>query len=239
MIEVNNLGFHYGNKTVYTNITLRWQPGCIAALLGPNGSGKTTMLRLLAGLLPPADGSITISGHTPFAREVPFLQNTFFVPETFELPDVKASILPKMYGVLYPQFDSNQYFHCLDAFEVTHQSLLAKLSFGQLKKVWLSFALACNTSLLLLDEPTNGLDISSKATLRKLLLAQLYPNRCILVSTHQVRDLEYLFDWVTIVNSGRIAWHDSTDNLSTFGQTESMEESYLQIIQNTPYQTNH
>lgn len=239
MIEVNNLNFNYGTKPVYKNINLQWQPGCLAALLGPNGSGKTTMLRMLAGLLPPAKGTITIAGETPFAREVPFLQNTFLVPESFDLPDVKASILPKLYGFFYPDFDVNRYFQCLDEFEVTHEILLGKLSFGQLKKVWLSFALACNTNLLLLDEPTNGLDISSKTTLRRQLLSQLNPNRCIIVSTHQVRDLEFLFDWITIVNSGCIKWHDNTENLAAFGQTENLEDNYLQIIENTQYQTKH
>ncbi len=232
MIEVNNIDFYYENKLVYKDIDLTWQPGHIAALLGANGSGKTTMLRLLAGLLPPSNGTISIAGETPFARSVPFLQNIFMVPESFELPTVKASMLVKMYGSFYPQFSATQFLQNLDAFEVPAESNLKKLSFGQQKKVWLSFALACNTNLLLLDEPTNGLDIASKATLRKQLSAQLNTNRCIVVSTHQVRDLEYLFDWVTIIEKGDIAWHDSTENLSAYGQTESMEESYLRILRN-------
>jgi ABC-2 type transport system ATP-binding protein len=232
MIEVKNLDFHYGNKLVYKDINLTWQPGHIAALLGANGSGKTTLLRLLAGLLPPSNGTITIGGEKPFARNVSFLQHIFMVPEDFALPAVKASKLANMYGGFYPQFSKTLFVQYLDEFEVPHQSRLEQLSFGQQKKAWLSFALACNTNLLLLDEPTNGLDIASKATLRKRLLAQLNPNRCILVSTHQVRDLEWLFDWVTIIEKGGIAWHDSTENLSAYGQTESMEESYLRILQN-------
>ena len=238
MIEVKNLDFNYGNKMVYKDINLTWQPCHIAALLGANSSGKTTLLRLLAGLLPPSNGIISIKGEKPFARRVSFLQNIFMVPETFELPTVKTSLLAKMYGSFYPQFSAAQYLQYLDEFKVPGESNLKKLSFGQQKKAWLSFALSCNTNLLLLDEPTIGLDIASKATLRKQLSAQLNPDRFILVSTHQVRDLEYLFDWVTIIEKGGIAWHDTTENLSLYGQTESMEESYLRILKNQKNITN-
>lgn len=239
MIDVKNLHFSYKRDCIYQGITLSWQPGNIAALLGPNGSGKTTLLRLLSGLLPTEAGSIMIGDEKPFNRSVPFLQNIFMVPEEFDLPPVKAANLPMLYGSFYPAFNWDLFLQYLREFEVPPHAKMDRLSFGQRKKAWLSFAFACQTRLLLLDEPTNALDIASKAILRQLLSAHLNPERCILISTHQVRDLEYLFDWVTIIENGKIAWHGSTEAFTGYDRAENMEDAYLNILQKTEHSTIH
>lgn len=201
MLNLENVSFSYSHKTkLISDFSLFIEPGTVCGLLGANGSGKSTLLYLISGLLRPDAGHITVYGQTPHRRKTEFLQDVFIVPEEFNLPPVRLSDFIRINAPFYPRFDYRHLNKCLKLFDLTDDIHLAKLSMGQKKKVFLSFALSCHTSLLLLDEPTNGLDISSKRAFRQLVTETMDDSRIIMISTHQVYDIDKIIDHVVITS---------------------------------------
>ena len=205
MVRIRNLHFGYSRKCpLFQNLDLTLERGHIYGLLGKNGAGKSTLLRNIVGLAFPDAGTCEVLGQ-PAARRLPaVLADLFFLPEEIYVPAVTAAKFVANTAGFYPKFDHAALAHYLSEFEVPAQAVLTALSFGQQKKFMIAFALAANTSLLVLDEPTNGLDIPSKAQFRKLIATALTEERCLIISTHQVRDLESLIDTVVVLHGQRI-----------------------------------
>ena len=201
MIEINNLGFSYGTKTVLKNISMQVSEGNIYGLLGENGVGKTTLLTLLSGLKKPEAGTITVEGHNPFDREPSLLADQFYLPDEVIPVHARALDFAKEHGVFWPHFDLEKFRTILSEFEVEPEQRMDAMSAGQLKKAWVSFALACNAKYYYLDEPTNGLDIPSKAQFRKAVTKYTSEKSALIISTHQVRDLENIIDPIIILDN--------------------------------------
>jgi ABC-2 type transport system ATP-binding protein len=214
MIQIQNLHFGYRKKKIFTGLSLQLQAGHIYGLLGKNGTGKSTLLKNMAGLLFPQQGTVNVLGFNPGKRQPAFLQDIFLVPEEFHLPDVPIEYLVKYQSPFYPKFSEDQFNRYITEFDIPRSNTLQKMSYGQKKKVLISFGLACNTSVLLMDEPTNGLDIMSKSQFRRVIAGGLDDNKCIVISTHQVKDLESLIDRVTIIDEGRILFDQTVDNIT-------------------------
>jgi len=215
MVTIKKLYFSYNKQhRLFEELNLTLAEGHIYGLLGKNGTGKTTLLNLVSGLLFPAEGKIDVGGNIPEKRQVGFLQNLFLVSEEFDAPDVTPKKYAALYASFYPNFDAEQYDYYLREFDVNADSTLHKMSMGQRKKAYIAFALACNTPLLLMDEPTNGMDIPSKAQFRKLIASVATENRCIVISTHQVRDLENLIDTIVVLDGHRIVLNEAVDAIS-------------------------
>ena len=206
MIEINNLKFSYKrNKMVIDDISLNIEKGYIHGLLGKNGIGKTTLLKLMAGLLFPNSGDIEVLGYTPMQRKVGFLQDIFFLSEEFDVYKMSIENYVKLNSVFYPKFSETDFYNYLEEFEITdRKSKLNALSFGTKKKVIIAFGLATHARLMILDEPTNGLDIPSKAQFRKIILKAMNDETTIIISTHQVRDLHNLIDSIMIMDERNI-----------------------------------
>jgi ABC-2 type transport system ATP-binding protein len=205
MISIANLSFRYSRKkALYSNINTTLHRGSIYGLLGKNGAGKSTLIKIICGLLFPSSGSIIVNGFTPGKRQPSYLQTIYLIPEEVYVPPVTVQKYIKLYGVFYPSFNQEQLYQYLSILEVPVNDKLSKLSFGQQKKFIIAFALACNTSLLVLDEPTNGLDIPSKVKFRRLIAAAMNESRLLIISTHQIRDLDNLIDHVMIVDNGKL-----------------------------------
>lgn len=200
MIEFKNVSFGYQRgKSLYEGLTLTLLPGSIYGLLGPNGAGKSTLLRLLSGLLYPKSGSIQVGQYEPRHRQPGFLEDLFLVPEEFFMPSVRIRQFIDSNAPFYPRFDHAQMAAYIREFDLTDSQKLNELSYGQKKKVLIGFGLATNTAVLLMDEPTNGLDIPSKSQFRRLVAGAVDENRTVVISTHQVRDLEALIDPIVIL----------------------------------------
>jgi len=222
MITIDKLHFSYRRTKVFDNVSLSLKPGNIYGILGKNGTGKSTLLYSIAGLLCPQQGDIDVGGRTPHKREPCFLEDIFMVPEEFHLPDISFSELVKYYGKFYPKFNEEQFFKYLENFTIPYDQTLLKMSYGQKKKVLISFGLSSEVSVLLLDEPSNGLDIIAKTQLRKALVMAVNENKCILISSHQVQDLTNLIDDVIILDDTKIMIHES---LRTIGEKLSFKIS--------------
>ena len=201
MIEISNLSFSYGAKRVLENISLKVSEGNIYGLLGENGVGKTTLLTLLCGLKKPEAGTIMVDGRHPFDREPSLLADQFYLPDEVIPVHARALDFAKEHGVFWPRFDLEKFRTILSEFEVEPQQRMDAMSAGQLKKAWISFALACNAKYYYLDEPTNGLDIPSKAQFRKAVTKYTSEDSALIISTHQVRDLENIIDPIIILDN--------------------------------------
>lgn len=205
MITLKELSFSYSRKKeVLDRINLEAGSGHICGLLGKNGEGKTTLLNLLSGQIFPDQGSCLVLEETPSERNARFLQQIFLLPEEISMPEVTAIEYIKMYAPFYPTFRDDICKACVESFEINLSDRLSKMSQGQRKKVAITLALAAHTPLLLMDEPTNGLDIPSKATFRRLVASLIDDNQTVIISTHQVRDLESLIDTVLILDQRQI-----------------------------------
>jgi len=215
MIHIHNLSFGYTKgKMLYDNLSLSLAVGSIYGLLGKNGAGKSTFLKTLAGQLFPTDGKISINGFEPKKRLPSFLESIYFIPEEVNVPSLTIKRYLNLFSPFHPQFDENLFYQCLEVFDVKTKNKLTTLSFGQQKKFAIAFGLACNTKLLLLDEPTNGMDIPSKTQFRKLISAVFSKDRLLLISTHQVKDLDNLIDQVIIVDNGHVLLNSSVADVT-------------------------
>jgi ABC-2 type transport system ATP-binding protein len=205
MIYLDRVSFGYSKrKKLFSDLSLRLAPGHIYGLLGKNGAGKSSLLRNIAGLLFPLEGKIVVSGREPKKREPAFLQDIFFLPEEIYLPSVTMAKYLEILSPFYPKFDKDQFMAYIAEFDIPEGNKLTDMSYGQKKKVLIAFALATNTNVLIMDEPTNGLDIPSKSQFRKVVSNVLSSERIILISTHQIRDLDNLIDSIIILEDSKI-----------------------------------
>jgi len=205
MISIQNLKFNFSKKQqpLFQDLNCELQSGSIVGLLGKNGAGKTTLLKLMIGLLQPTGGSVSIMGLQPFERQPSLLQDIYFLPEEFYLPGISIRSYVNANSGFYPRFDAALLSRLIADFELPESERLSQLSYGQKKKFLIAFALATKCRLLVLDEPTNGLDIPSKSVFRKVMAGSLDDDQLVIISTHQVRDVENLIDRVLMLEQGR------------------------------------
>jgi len=221
MIKINHLSFGYRNKPLlFKDLNLHLSKGHIYGLLGKNGAGKSTLLKNMTGLAFPKKGSCLVNGASIADRPVSVLEDIYFIAEELYVPSLTPAQFVRNTAVFYPRFSKNDFYHYLDALDVDADAVMDQQSFGQQKKAMIAFGLATNTGLLLMDEPTNGLDIPSKVQFRKLIASALTEERCIVISTHQVRDLDSLIDTLLVLHEREIVVNCSMDEITdklTFG----------------------
>lgn len=217
MLSFSNVSFTYGRrgKEVLSGLSLDFEENGIYGILGKNGTGKSTMLYLAAGLLRPKGGNVTAEGMPTQSRRPETLRELFLVPEEFDLPEVSLRTYVQLNAPFYPTFREDILARCLKSFELGDDLNIGRLSMGQKKKVYISFALAAGTKYLLMDEPTNGLDIPSKKVFREVIAREMSEERVMIISTHQVRDVEQLIDHVVIVNDGTVMLNASTAEIES------------------------
>ena len=216
MIRINNITFSYRRKAddVLTNLSLSIEPGAIYGLLGLNGEGKSTLLHLMAGVLPPNAGNITIDYVDVRLRRPSTLSKLFIVPAEVSLPEISLENYVRINAPLYPNFNRDDMERYLKEFGLNSNINLKGLSMGQRKKVFISFALAANTPVMLMDEPTNGLDIPGKSTFRKVISMAASDDRTIIISTHQVRDIDKLLDHIIVMFNHKLLLNEPISEIS-------------------------
>lgn len=204
MLKIENITFNYPGrkKPTYSDFSLDMSDGGVYGLLGPNGAGKSTLLYLIAGLLNASSGHVLLDGVDTRRRLPSTLSQIFLVPEEFTLPSVSAVEYAAINGRFYPNYDPDCFAALLANFGIDGNDNLGKMSMGQRKKAFIAFAMACKTKVLLMDEPTNGLDIPGKSQFRRMIAEQMSDDRLIIISTHQVRDIDRILDHIMIVSEG-------------------------------------
>ncbi len=245
MIKIQNLAFSYGKNEVLRNISMELKPGRIYGLLGENGVGKTTLLTLLCGLKKTQTGTIQADGQNPWDRQPSLLQDQYYLPDEVAAVNDKAIGWAKATGVFWPNFKLDRFETILREFEVCPTQKMNAMSAGQLKKTYIAFALACGTRFLYLDEPTNGLDIPSKAQFRSALMKYTAEDSTIVISTHQVRDLENIIDPIIILDRRDVLLNATIEQISEklffdYGTTlhpealysEQLPGGFIQVLPN-------
>ena len=215
MIEIKDLAFSYGKTPVLKSITTTLEEGRIYGLLGENGVGKTTLLTLLCGLKKVCSGSITTDGQNPFDRTPTMLQNQFYLPDEVLPIAMKAECFAKERGAFWPDYDHSKFLEIMKEFENDPAKKMNQMSAGQLKKTYISLALACGCKYIFMDEPTNGLDIPSKTQFRSAIMKYTSDDSTIVISTHQVRDLENIIDPIIILDRQDVLLNASVEEITS------------------------
>ena len=226
MITLKDLSFSYGKHKVLGNVSMTLEKGKIYGLLGENGVGKSTLLKILSGLLKMESGECDVFGEVPYSRNPSFLQDIFYLPEDFAGESVVVEKYAMQLGMFYPNFSPDKYNRIISEFGVDPKAKFNKLSLGQQKKAIIAVALSLGTRVLLMDEPSNGLDIPSKSLLRRLIAENASEDQLIVISTHQVKDLENLIDTIIIMDKEGVIMNASIEEIAarlTFG-IESAED---------------
>ncbi|GAB6088910.1 ATP-binding cassette domain-containing protein [Spirochaeta dissipatitropha] len=215
MLQMKSVDFGYRKHDLFSGLNLTLEPGNCYGLLGLNGAGKTSLLKLAAGAVLPQQGIIELFGRNPAKRETAHLEDVYFVPEDPIAPAMTLNQWLKRIAVFRPRFDHSYFMELVQDFELEKEQKVSRWSYGQRKKFALAGALASGARLLLLDEPTNGLDIPGKGQLRRALSAGQDSDRITVLSTHQVRDLENLMDPLIFIHQGVALLEASMEDLSS------------------------
>lgn len=246
MIEIKDLAFSYGKTPILKSITTTPEEGRIYGLLGENGVGKTTLLTLLCGLKKVCSGSITTDGENPFDRTPTLLQNQFYLPDEALPVAMKAECFAKERGAFWPDYDHSKFLEIMKEFENDPAKKMNQMSAGQLKKTYISLALACGCKYIFMDEPTNGLDIPSKTQFRSAIMKYTSDDSTIVISTHQVRDLENIIDPIIILDRQDVLLNASVEEITSklyfdYGTqlhpeslySEQLPGGFIQVYHNT------
>ena len=234
MIKCKNISFGYNKEKVFDGFDWELTEGSIIGLLGPNGAGKTTLFKMLTGLIFPKEGEIRVEGFEPRKREEDFYQKLTYVGEELATPNMSPYEYAKISGPLYPNYSEEVFSDLVDKFDFDMKKKFASFSAGDLRKAWLTVSLACRTEILLLDEPSKALDINAQSVLRRSLAQASAEGVKILLSTHHVRELEGLLDYVALIDRGGILRYSGgvetlyqDFHLSEHQQKESLPEEAL------------
>ncbi|MEO9886983.1 MAG: ABC transporter ATP-binding protein [Balneola sp.] len=226
MVSIQNLTFAYKKeKQLLSDVNLELKKGKVYGLLGLNGVGKTTLLNLITGMLFPKSGESLLYGENTRFRNPDVLSNLFIVPEQFEFPKITGHKYVDIHASFYPGFNKELMQRVISEFTIDPSKKLPELSFGQRKKFLIAFAIATQTELLIFDEPTNGLDIPSKSQFRKIIATLDVESRCILISTHQVRDLGSMIDHILVLKDGSIVFNHDLESISDRLSMQKIEEN--------------
>ena len=232
MLKIQNVTYGYNAMhNVLENFSLSFDEPGIYGLLGKNGTGKSTLLYLVMGLLRPKQGEITFDGVNTQLRKPELLREMFIVPEEYNLPSIQRMDYGKVLKPFYPNFDEELMVNLLEMFDM--KSLpnypninLGALSMGQKKKIYMCIALASRTKLLVMDEPTNGLDIPGKSQFRKVVAQGMRDDQIVIISTHQVRDVETLLDHVTIIEQNAVLLNEKMN----MDEPVNLEELFIDAL---------
>lgn len=215
MLKLENVKKLYSNNRGLRSTTIEFHEGEITGILGRNGSGKTTMLKGILNLLPLDDGVITF--HDKSVEEQ-FEKVAFITEDGSYFPYMSAKEYGDFLILYYPAFSKERYFELLEQFEVSTTDTIRSLSKGQQLKVEISAGFAMNAKLIILDEPFTTLDVYAKEDTVKLLIEQVKDDVIILISTHNIEEIETVIDRCVVLDDGMIKEDIMMDDLNESGK---------------------
>ena len=211
ILETKNLTKKYGTFSALRNVNISLERGKIIGLLGPNGSGKTTFIKLINGLLVPSKGEIKIAGITPGAETKKLVS---YLPDKNYLENyMSVSKLFDYYNDFFADFDKNKASEMLKRLGIEEKMKFKTMSKGTKEKVQLILTMSRNASLYCLDEPIGGVDPASRDYILETIIRNYSENSSVIISTHLIADIENVLDDVLFLQNGEIRLHSSVDEI--------------------------
>ena len=208
LVYLDHVTKNYGHEVALMDVSLNIQPGRIIGLLGPNGSGKTTIIKLINGLLQPSLGNIYIHGQLPSPaskKVVSYLPDTTYLNE-----NIKISGAISYFQDFYSDFNVQRAYQLLNDLHLHPNQKLNSLSKGNKEKVQLILVMSREADLYVLDEPIGGVDPAARDYILRTIIQNRRPNSSVLISTHLIADIEQVLDEAIFINQGRILLHENT-----------------------------
>ena len=222
LVTARNVSKHFGDVRAVDNVSFDIEKGKILGLIGPNGAGKTTLLKAVLGLTD-CDGDLSVMGLDPFRQRKELMQQICFIADVAVLPRwIKVSQLLDYVESVHPNFSRSRAEELLRQTKVQSGAKVKQLSKGMVTQLHLAIIMSIDAKLLVLDEPTLGLDILFRKEFYANLLNDYFDEeRTILVTTHQVEEIENLLTDIMFINDGKILLDSSMDTLS---------ETYIEVM---------
>ena len=209
--ECRGLTKKYGKITALDNIDLTLETGRIVGLLGPNGSGKTTMIKLANRLLQPTQGQILIEGEAPGPATKSMIA---YLPDKDYLPNwMKTGQLLEMFMDFYPDFDMDRARRMLESLSIPDKMPIKKMSKGTKEKVQLILTMSRRAKLYLLDEPIAGVDPAARDYILRTIISNYAEDSLVIISTHLISDVESVLDEAVFIREGHIVLHKGVDEI--------------------------
>ena len=208
LVYLDHVTKNYGHEVALMDVSLNIQPGRIIGLLGPNGSGKTTIINLINGLLQPSLGNIYIHGQLPSPdskKVVSYLPDTTYLNENMKIVDAFH-----YFQDFYADFNVQRAYQLLNDLHLHPNQKLNSLSKGNKEKVQLILVMSREADLYVLDEPIGGVDPAARDYILRTIIQNRRPNSSVLISTHLIADIEQVLDEAIFINQGRILLHENT-----------------------------
>ena len=208
LVYLDHVTKNYGHEVALMDVSLNIQPGRIIGLLGPNGSGKTTIIKLINGLLQPSLGNIYIHGQLPSPaskKVVSYLPDTTYLSENMKIIDAI-----RYFQDFYADFNVQRAYQLLNDLHLHPNQKLNSLSKGNKEKVQLILVMSREADLYVLDEPIGGVDPAARDYILRTIIQNRRPNSSVLISTHLIADIEQVLDEAIFINQGRILLHENT-----------------------------
>ena len=208
LVYLDHVTKNYGHEVALMDVSLNIQPGRIIGLLGPNGSGKTTIIKLINGLLQPSLGNIYIHGQLPSPaskKVVSYLPDTTYLSENIKISDAIS-----YFQDFYSDFNVQRAYQLLNDLHLHPNQKLNSLSKGNKEKVQLMLVMSREADLYVLDEPIGGVDPAARDYILRTIIQNRRPNSSVLISTHLIADIEQVLDEAIFINQGRILLHENT-----------------------------
>lgn len=233
LIRVQGLSKSYGAKRALDQINLNIGRGKIVGLLGPNGSGKTTFIKLLNGLLRPNEGILLVNGYAPGVETKSIIS---YLPDRMYFADwMKTVDLMDLFSDFYADFDRQKAAEMFSALNIRPLDCIKAMSKGTKEKVQLVLVMSRKAQLYLLDEPIAGVDPAARDFILDTILTNYNENGTVMISTHLISDIERVLDEVVFLQNGQIARHDTVDYIRET-EGKSVDQLFREVFRAVPYQ---
>lgn len=227
MLECNSITKRYMNKTAVDHVTISLDYGKVYALLGSNGSGKSTFMKMITGLIKPSEGTITLDGQS---IGVETKSHVAYMPtENYFFPYMTCIDIGKYYADFFEDFSFDRYMNMLSEMQLEPSQKAAKMSSGMLAKLKLAVTLSRDAKVIMLDEPLNGIDIIAREHIINAIIAHTAPDKIIILSSHLVDELESIIDYAIFIKDGVLIAHGDAEELRQ-SKGKSIVDQYKELF---------
>lgn len=227
MIEIKNLTVKYGGRNVLDNMNLNLVKGKIIGLVGENGTGKSTLMRVLTGLERNYKGEVTIDGNKPGGPTNTLIS---YQPDHLAFDDAMTIIdIGNIYEKFYDDFDSERYYKLIDSFSIARNLKIKECSKGMKDKVQIAASLSRRSAIYLLDEPMTGIDPKARQEVLDTIIENFDYEGILLISTHLISQIENILDEIIIIKDGKILAHKNVDTIRE-EENISVEEYFKEVL---------